>query len=397
MRRAFAAALCALSMLIMTMVVSAQSDGMSEPAQSYLICDWGLLTIQESGEQPTIYINITSPEDYSAVAGPTFPVSGTGKGLFEGNVIVRVTTPGSSEPLFEGTTILQTQEVGGEGTWSLDVDLSALREAAEIVVTAYSTSAEDGSTTALDSLRLAGNSQFGLPYVEIQTPTYAAGVNSSSLLVEGMAGAAFENNIVIQVQNFDSGEVLAETHATVQTDELAGSGPFSAELSFDAEPGTKINIYAFQPAVADGESVSISDTQFAIVAPLGQTYDHILVVQHDDPIIFAKDECAVTGAEFENSKIQPLVINNVEIQSTRSTMPLTHINIEATGSSNCPAPLRTRIIRVDNNYSIQVYLDVSNPVACTADLSPIPVSVTLGTLSNPNYSITVNGEPVDVE
>ncbi|MBZ0291188.1 MAG: Gmad2 immunoglobulin-like domain-containing protein [Anaerolineae bacterium] len=383
-----------VGLLLMSIGVSAQSEEIPEPLRSYLICDWGLLTTEQSTEQPPIFIQIDSPADYSAVEGSRFTISGTGAGLFEGNIIVEVSND-SGEMLFEGTTVLQAEEMGAAGEWSIDIDLGDLSEATPVFVTVYSTSPRDGSTVAIDTLRLNVMSTFGLPYVEITTPTFGAGVLNSPLLVEGMAGSAFENNIVIEVQDFETGDILAESPATIQTEDMGGSGPFSVELSFDAEPGTAIQVYAYQPAVADTDEITVSDVQFAIVSPLAQTYDRFLTVRRDDYIASAEDICAVAEAEFDNENIQPLVINNVVIMSTRSMMPLVNVNIEAAGSSNCPAPLRTRTTRSDNDFDIEVYIDTSEPVPCTADLAPIPVQVSLGTLPSPDFSVMVNGESAE--
>lgn len=92
-----------------------------EPQRSYLICDWGLLTIEKSTEQPEIFINIESPTDYSGVMDSIFTLAGTGAGLFEGNVIVQISLQGG-DVVFEGTTVLQSEEFGDAGDWSIDVD-----------------------------------------------------------------------------------------------------------------------------------------------------------------------------------------------------------------------------------------------------------------------------------
>jgi hypothetical protein len=374
---------------------AAQSDEQPEDPRtlSYQVCEWGLIIIEHASEQPPVFIDIDSPADYSAVDS-AFTVSGTGAGLFEGNVIVEVSAFGG-EVLVTGTTVLQAEELGAVGTWSLAVDLGGLTEATQIFIRAYSESPEDGSTVAFDSLRLNANAEFGLPFVDITTPMYGAGVPNFMMQIEGVAGAIFENNIVIEVRDFATGDVLAETFATVQTDELAGSGLFAAAVDFEAQPGTAIEIHVYQPAVADGETVDVSDVAFAIVNPLAQTYERILNLRSDDPILGAEDSCRVAEAEFDNTAITPLVINDVTVFAYIAPTPLVNLSIQAAGSSVCPAPLRARIINTDNAFAIELYRDASQPVACTMDLAPITQRLTLGTLPNPDYSITVNGEPVE--
>jgi hypothetical protein len=381
--------------LVLTLAAPAfaQDASTAEPQLSYFVCDWGLLTIEQPTEPPAIYIEIDSPANFSAVEGTSFTVSGTGAGLFEGNIVVEATANG--EVVFSQPTTLQSEEVGGMGAWSIDIDLGELEGATPVFISAYSESPEDGTTIAADNIDLNVNSEFGLPFVDITTPTYRAGVSTIPLLIEGNAGGAFENNIVIEVRDSATDAILAETFATVSTDDIGGSGPFSAEVTVDAEPGTAIVIRAYQPPVEDGAEITVVDSEVAVVSPLAQTYDRFLIVRSGDPIISSEQVCTAGAAEFDNTNINPLVINSVQVLSTRSMLPLVNVSIEAAGSSNCPSPLRTRTVRDGDTLNIEIYYDTTQPAACTADLSPITQRVSLGTLPNPDYTITVNGEPVE--
>lgn len=381
--------------LVLTLVVPAfaQEASMEEPQLSYFVCEWGLLTIEQPTEPPVIYIDIDSPMPFSAVAGTKFTVSGTGAGLFEGNVVVEATANG--EVVFSQPTTLQSEEVSGMGTWSIDVDLGELDGATPVFISAYSLSPEDGTTIAADNIDVNVNSEFGLPFVDIAVPSYRAGVSTSPLLVEGTAGGAFENNIVIEVRDAETDEILVETFATIATDESGGSGPFSAEIMVEAEPGTPISINAYQPPVEDGEEITVSDTEVAVVSPLAQSYDRFLTIYANDPINGSEQVCTAGAAEFENENTNPLVINDVQVISTMSMMPLVNVSIEAAGSSNCPSPLRTRTFRDGDTFNIELYYDTTEPAPCTADLAPITQSVSLGTLPNPDFTITVNGTPVE--
>lgn len=368
-------------------------EEMPEPALSYFVCEWGLLVAEATTEQPDIFITIDSPEAYSGVEGTSFTLSGTGAGLPEGNVAVQVT--GNGEVLFEGATVLDTEEIGGEGEWSLEVDLGELDNATAVFVEAFSTSPADGSMLAVDGINLNVNSEFGLSFVDITTPTYRAGVSTSPLLIEGMAGAIFENNVVIEVRDVETDEMLVETFATVETEELAGMGPFSTEVMLELETGTAIEVIAYQPDMSGMGEVSAIDREIVVASPLAQSYDRYLYVSAADPVVGSELPCAGGELEFENENKNPLAINDVTVISTRSMTPLVNVSIEAAGSSNCPAPLRTQIIRDESTYNIEVYLDTTEPVPCTADLVPIPVRVSLGTLPDDQYTITVNGEVVE--
>ncbi len=386
-------AIC-LTLLIVTSAFAQETGETPAPEYSYIVCDWGLLTIENPTEQPAIFLTIDSPAAFSAVPGTSFTVSGTGAGMFEGNVVVEAIANGAV--IFSAPTTLQAPDVGAPGTWSIEVDLGALEGPTLVFVRAFSPSPEDGSDLAAANIDINVNSEFSLPFVDITTPgVFAAGVNASPLLVEGMAGSVFENNLVIEVLDSASGDALSETFATVQSDAVGGRGTFSAEVTVDAIPGTAVTIRAYQPPIADGEEITVSDTEFAVINPLGQTYDRFLYIRASDPLNNPENPCSATGTEFDNTSINPLAINDVQVISTRSIMPLVNVSIDAAGSSNCPAPLRTRITRDGDAFAIETYYDASQPVACTADLAPLPQSVSLGMLPNPDYTITVNGQPVE--
>lgn len=384
--------ICAL-LLAISSVAAQDMDNTSEPRLSYMVCDWGLLTIEHPTEQPDIFITIDSPANYSAVDATSFTVAGQGAGLFEGNVVVEVTADG--DVLFVEPTVLQADEIGAVGDWSLDVELGELDAATLITVTASSPSPADGSLIAIDQIQLSANSEIGLPFVEITRPIGSAGVSASPLLIEGIAGGAFENNIVIEVRDTATGDLLTETFATVNTDTIAGSGPFSTEVDLEVDPGTGISVSAYQSAITDADEVTITDTQFAVVSPLAQSYDRFLTIRPDDPLNMSDDVCSAAASEFDNESINPLVINDVQVMSTMSMMPLVNVNIDAAGSSNCAAPRRTRIERDGNSFAIEIYDDATEAFPCTADLAPFVQRVSLGTLPDPDYIITVNGESVD--
>lgn len=384
-------------LLILVMRVFAQEtqhESTSEPRRSYTVCNWGLLTIEHPSSRPVIFVTIDSPAEYSAISGTAFTVSGTGAGLFEGNVVVEVSSEG--ELLFSEPTVIRAEEMGEVGEWSMDVDLGELEEATRLFIRAYSPLG-DGLTTVWDAIEVNANSDFGLPFVTIANPFGSESVSVNPLHIEGMAGGAFENNIVIEVRDFATRTLLAETFATIATNELGGSGSFAAEVDLDVPPGTPITVVAYHPAIADDEEVTVIYTQVGVVSPLARTYDRFLTIEPDDPLYIADYAlfCGAASSEFENEDIAPLEITDVQVIATQSTSPLVNVSIEAVKSSNCPLPLRTRTIRQGNAFDITLYYDVTTPAPCTADLVPFIQHVSLGTLETTDYTITVNGRAVN--
>ncbi len=362
-----------------------------EPQFAFQMCPWGLLITDSTTADLTRYLSITSPADYSGVVGSSFVVSGQGAGLFENNVVVLVTDSMGSV-LFEQPTTMTSAEVGGAGAWSIDVALGELSGVTPITVTAYSTSAQDGSIVAQDTLTLNAGSEFGLPFVEITQPLAGQSVDSSSLRVEGMAGGIFENNLIIHILDSVGGSILAETFATVQTDAIGGAGPFAADIPILLDPGTSIVIHAFQPPVEDNSIITAEDIHAAVILPLALGYERLLILAAADPILQSPTVCDTARAEFDNTQIAPITVAGLQAISTMSMRPLVQLTVQAAKPSLCSAPARTRVVRSGAHFDATIYFSTaSGESVCTRDLRPFTQQIPLGTLDSPDFTVTVNG------
>lgn len=370
-------------------VTSAQeSETPTVPLQSYTVCDWGLLVLEESGG-PVQDIEITAPENFSGV-GTAFTVSGEGEGLFEGNVIVEVFDT-EANMLFSGFATVTADEVGGRGPWSLDIDLGAVPESTRIVVNAYSTEPSEGEIDAHDAVTLSANSQFGLPYIDIISPLSGEDVTGLPLRVEGTAGALFENSFVLQVTDFDM-NVLAETPIQFAAPDIGLSGPWEAELDFTAEPGTRLVINAYALSMADGEGIVASDLSIVTVGALRVPFERVLIVQVGDPILLEGEMCEATAAEFQNAAIAPVTISTVAAVETLSTPPQVTLEITGQKPSFCQTPFRVRVAKSGSVYTGEAYYDTSGEGGiCTRDLREFTVRVPLGSVPDGGYSASVNG------
>lgn|GEM_PF-2023380 len=382
--------LAVLALSVFSLIPTFAQDDTAEFRQSFFVCDWGLVVVQHDDSTRLFDISIDSPSNYSPVTGSLFTISGTGKGLFEANLVVEVTdTDGNI--LFAEPTLVDTDEIGGEGNWSMNIDLSDIGEATPVTVRAYSTEPEEGRVLVEDSIRLNLNSDFGLSFVDITRPIGNDGVSTSPLLIEGVAGAIFENNIVVQILDGIGGNILAETFATVETEEFAGQGEWSTELDVDLDIGTPFVVYAFQPQVADEDIIDVDDTQFGVASPLAQSYNQILVLQSGDPLTLTDDLCGEVQAEFENDNISPILVNDLQAISTMSMTPLVNVTINTQKPSRCDMPMRLRINNNDNEILGELYYSTTDGMAmCSRDLQPFSMMFSLGTLPNDTFSVSVN-------
>jgi hypothetical protein len=104
-------------------------------------------------EPEPISVRIDTPTFQEAVTSP-ITVTGFGRGLFEGAVVVQVQSL-DGEVLAQEALILTGEEVGtgGEGTFIVTFDL-ALDPGTEVVIVAYADSPRDGSVVTEDRVRV---------------------------------------------------------------------------------------------------------------------------------------------------------------------------------------------------------------------------------------------------
>lgn len=383
--------LVGLALMLSAATVFAQDDTDAAAPYALQVCDWGIVVVEPVAPSAPQMITLDAPQDNAGIEGTSFTVSGTSVGLEDTPVLVEVVADASGSVIYEGAAIVTTEgNADAPAEWSLNVDLGELDGATAVTLKAY---AADDSTIAADDIALNVNSSFGLPFVEITSPALYEGVETAPLVIEGQAGAIFENNIVVQILDETGEDVLAETFATVQTDELAGRGSWSVALDVLLDAGTRFEVRAFQPAIADGETVTVEASSVGYADPFSVRYERVLKIFGDDPLNAASPvNCDAALAEFDNDEILPIMVNELLGASTSSMMPTVNLTIEAAGSSICPLPIRARLVLAGDDYTGDLYRDASGePVACTMDLAPISVDVPLGTQPVDQFNVTVNG------
>lgn len=195
------------------------------------------------GKSPAVdsFIEIAEPKQ-GAVLDTEKPItaSGTGGGLFEGNVVVRV-LDASGNALAEQATVLQGEDVGvgGPGTWSMQLRVEA-EPGTPGKIYAFSPSPKDGSIMASDEVEVVfGEKPPTEAFIKIAEPAAGASLDvSEPIRVSGTGGGLHEGNLVVLALD-EMGNVLAQRPTTLQGDDVGtgGEGTWSTELTVDAASG----------------------------------------------------------------------------------------------------------------------------------------------------------------
>jgi uncharacterized lipoprotein YbaY/heat shock protein HslJ len=192
------------------------------------------------GESPAVepFIEIAEPNQGAVldIEGP-IAVSGSGGGLFEGNVVVQV-LDASENVLAEQATTLRGENVGigGEGTWSIQMNVET-EPGTPAKVYAFSPSPKDGSIEASDEVEVVlGEQPSTEAFIKIAVPAAGASLDiSRPIQVSGTGGGLHEGNLVVLALD-ENGNVLAQRPTTLTGDDVGtgGEGTWSTELTVDA-------------------------------------------------------------------------------------------------------------------------------------------------------------------
>jgi hypothetical protein len=200
---------------------------------------------------PGAYVTLTNPLPFSIVdiTSPLL-IAGRGGRLFEGNVVVQA-LDAEGNVLAETPTIIDSPEAGtgGEGNWQVSLPVS-VPVGTRGMITAFSTSAQDGSVIASATVYVTYGDPTTQPnYVRINAPLANATVDPSQTVM--IAGTADDTNVSsVTVQILDAqGNVLVEQPRNLNpaVDGNYGVWQMLIELSSMA-PGTVLQVSAVSSA-----------------------------------------------------------------------------------------------------------------------------------------------------
>ena len=147
------------------------------------------------------YITIQEPVAGTVLdsANP-ITVKGTGGALFEGNVVVEALDENGTV-LAQGATTIEAPDAGtgGEGPWQITMSVQ-VELGTPGSIRAFSTSAQDGSVTAEDSVAVVfGEAEAVESYIKIGQPADGSLVDiSAPVTVSGTGGGLAEGSLVVQ-------------------------------------------------------------------------------------------------------------------------------------------------------------------------------------------------------
>jgi uncharacterized lipoprotein YbaY len=219
------------------------------------------VTFLATTEAPPVesFITITEPQNFAALdATQPITVKGIGKGLPDSNVNVQALDASGNVLTQESTMYHAYPDGGGEGPWSVQLTFAA-EPGTPGHIRAFSTSPEDGSTIAEDSIEVTYIKQpTPQPFITITEPPSGAQLEIvNPITVKGTAAGLPEGNLVVQALD-DSGNVLAQQPTTIQSPEAGtgGAGPWSVQLQVATEPGTTGSIRAFSKSPQDDSLIA---------------------------------------------------------------------------------------------------------------------------------------------
>lgn len=216
------------------------------------------------------YVAITQPVGDRSVSTSPLTVEGVGGGAFEGNVVVQVLDERGGNVLAQQPTIVQTDEVGGSGPWSVEFDL-ALDPGRPFVVRAFQPSARAADEVEAEDYAAA----IANPLIQRYDRVLVVKPGDPLLQADDVCAAAraeFNREVAdrINVDQVQVGETSHVDGGALVTVQAGGPSrcplPQRVRLSGDGDSYTGIMYFG---AVPDGVQCSRDLRPFALAFPLG--------------------------------------------------------------------------------------------------------------------------------
>jgi LysM repeat protein len=217
-------------------------------------------------------INFTAPQP-NVVIDPAASntIGGTGTGLAEGNVHVRILTS-------DGMVLSDALAAVAGDAWQYTLP-STLESGMHATIYAYVTSPTTGGLLAGAAVNVLFGTPEPGPFVTISSPAPYSTLTGGTIMVSGRGGALFEGNVVVQARD-NRGNVLTEQATTVNAPDVGGEGEWSVSLTVEAIGGTRGSIRAFSTSAEDGSVVA--QAQVAVI--FGQPAADAAFMRIDAPL-----------------------------------------------------------------------------------------------------------------
>jgi heat shock protein HslJ len=300
-------------------------------------------------QTPVNFIMITNPQDFTNHNSSTpLRVSGIGRGLFEGNVVVRAVDPQTNQVLSQGITTMSAINPEDQGNWSIDLDLNDI-DISTIRLTASSPSPKENEVGLNYSLLV--NLIASSPSISLQSnPWQLVTLNNQSPTVSGATITA----------NFDESRITGSSGCN------SYFGPYTTQNNNIEIGQISSTLKACIGDVANLEKTYLSLlTQANSYLISGQTLT--LFNDNQQPILVFQ---TTTPIALENTPWQATGINNGRggVESTNTTNLSTALfqNGTITGTSGCNS--YTGNYQSDDQKSIKIEPLSTTRKSCPSNL-----------------------------
>ena len=233
--------------------------------------------------------------------------------------------------------------------------------------------------------------------VTITSPTPHAGVAVSTFTVTGTGKGLFENNLVVEILDVNGVQVFQQP-VTMQTDDVGGAGEWSLDVTIEGGKsefiyaGQPITIHAYSTSAADG-SIIAEDQVPAVLSPQSAKQSLVFFVADSDTLIQNADADLCANAAKQQSYPANVKVDVISVSgiATASLPPQVNVTVKASLPVDCPFPLRALKTQDGANINIDVFFFFPSDMTCEGDKVETDLSLPLGAVSDPDYTVTVNG------
>jgi hypothetical protein len=254
------------------------------------------------------------------------------------------------------------------------------------------------SVAATPEVTAAALDDTGVDHAVIITgPEPYASVPVSTFTVTGTGIGLFENNVVVEVLDAEGLQVFQQP-TTMQSDEVGGAGEWTLDVTIEGGKseliyaGQPLTIHAYSTSAADG-SIIAEDQVTVVMSPQSTEQGLVFFVADKDTLVQSVDTdlCANAAKQMSypaNVKADVVSVTGI---ATASLPPQVNVTVTASLPVDCPFPLRALKAQDGADITIDLFFFFPSDMTCEGEKVATEISLPLGTVSDPDYTVTVNG------
>ena len=158
------------------------------------------------------------------------------------------------------------------------------------------------------------------------------------------------------------------------------------------QAGKPITIHAYSTSAADG-SIIAEDQATVVLSVQSAEQGVVFFIADNDTLTQSADADLCANADKQMNYPSNVDVDVISVSgiATASLPPQVNVTVKASLPVDCPFPLRAVKTQDGADISIDMFFFLPAGMTCDGDKAETDISLPLGAVSDPDYTVTANG------